>query len=100
MISEGARIVLSVLDEAKAELERDHPGWRIWFVPRTNGPTRWCAHRLPLLAECSPDDLGAAMSDVDQGRAAMAQPGRSRWPSSPRGRRLAPDHLATTLPRP
>lgn len=69
MISEGARIVLSVLDEAKAELERDHPGWRIWFVPRTNGPTRWCAHRLPLLAECSPDDLRAAMSDVDEGRA-------------------------------
>jgi hypothetical protein len=37
VISEGARIVLSVLDEAKAELERDHPGWRIWFVPRTMG---------------------------------------------------------------
>jgi hypothetical protein len=69
MISEGARIVLSVLDEAKAEMERDHPGWRIWFVPRTNGPTRWCAHRLPLLAESSPDDLRSAMSDVDEGRA-------------------------------
>ena len=67
-VSEGARIVLSVLDQAKAELEHDFPGWRIWYVPRTSGPTRWCAQRLPLLHEDRPEWLAQAMADVEAGK--------------------------------
>ncbi len=72
-VSEGARLVLSVLDEAKAELEREKPGWRIWFVPRAIGGTRWCAQPLPLLAEDSPDHLWQAMNEADKARDSNAE---------------------------
>jgi hypothetical protein len=34
------------------QLRREHPGWRIWNVPRVNGPTTWHAEpaRYPLNA--------------------------------------------------
>jgi hypothetical protein len=68
VVSRGAKIVLSVLDEAKAELERNHPGWRVWYVPRATGDVRWCAQRHPLLNDDSPDHLAESMDEVDEGR--------------------------------
>ncbi len=73
--SRGAGGVLSVLDERKAELERDYPGWRIWFVPRVTGDVRWCAQQLPLLNEDSPDHLAESMTEVDE----------DRWPDGKTG---------------
>jgi hypothetical protein len=34
---------LTALDKIKRELEEQFPGWHIWYLPRVNGPTRWCA---------------------------------------------------------
>lgn len=53
--------VLHARDEELAALRERFPGWMIWYVPRTGGPTTWHAHRLPILAAESAEDLGKAM---------------------------------------
>jgi hypothetical protein len=52
------------LDAIKAELERKHPGWWIWYVPAMNS-VGWCARPHPGLAEHSPEDLETAISEAE-----------------------------------
>jgi hypothetical protein len=49
--------VLTELDKIKLELEERHPGWQIWYSPRTDRTVVWCARPNPLLNEASPEDL-------------------------------------------
>jgi hypothetical protein len=53
------------LDRQKGELQRGHPGWRIWYVPHATGPTIWCAQREPTLNEASPEDLEKAIKETE-----------------------------------
>jgi hypothetical protein len=46
-----------MLDERKHELERDNPGWQIWYVPHTGRTVTWCARLWPLLNADSPEQL-------------------------------------------
>jgi len=55
---------LNELDAIKAELERKHPGWWIWYVPAMNG-VGWCARPHPGLAEHSPEDLETAIGEAE-----------------------------------
>ena len=50
---------LSALDRIKAELQEQFPGWHIWYVPRINAPTTWCAQPWPLINSSSPEHLAA-----------------------------------------
>jgi hypothetical protein len=52
------------LDQQKAELERTHPGWWIWYVPAMTG-VDWCARPHPGLTEHSPEDLQKAISEAE-----------------------------------
>jgi hypothetical protein len=56
---------MRVLDQRKAELERQNPGWQVWYVRQYIGDTRWCARPLPLLNADTPDHLAEAMADAD-----------------------------------
>jgi hypothetical protein len=44
-----------------AALERDWPGWQVWYVPRAVGGMTWCARRWDgtgqVLSADSPDEL-------------------------------------------
>jgi hypothetical protein len=52
------------LDALKAGLEREHPGWRIWYVPGMSRIT-WCAQPTPTLNEDSPEDLAKAIGETE-----------------------------------
>lgn len=54
--------VLHDYDRQLAGLRKRFPGWKIWYVPKTDQGVTWCAHPLPILNEKSPDDLAAAMA--------------------------------------
>lgn len=55
--------VLAELDQAQAELQREFPGWRIWYVYRP-GRVSWAALREPVLNTQSAEDLRAAIVKV------------------------------------
>jgi hypothetical protein len=46
------------------QLRRKHPDWRIWNVPRANGPTTWHAEprRYPLNAHTA-DELADSIAE-------------------------------------
>lgn len=47
--------------ERRRELERQFPGWEIWYVPREPGGATWRARPRMLLSAESPEDLAAAI---------------------------------------
>jgi hypothetical protein len=47
--------------ERRRELERQFPGWEIWYVPREPDGATWCARPRMLLSAESPEDLAAAV---------------------------------------
>jgi hypothetical protein len=47
--------------ERRRELERQFPGWEIWYVPREPGSATWCARPQLLIGADSPEDLAAAI---------------------------------------
>jgi len=59
---------LTELDRIKDELEKRHPGWQVWYVPHLDRTVTWCARRLPLLNEASPEDLSEAITRAEAGR--------------------------------
>ena len=45
---------------------RDHPGWRVWYVPNAlDGSVTWCAQRDPTIHAYSREDLGKDMALAD-----------------------------------
>lgn len=56
---------LRSLDQQKAELEQQNPGWQVWYVRQHTGDTRWCARPLPLLNADAPEHLAEAMAEAD-----------------------------------
>ena len=65
--------------ERRRELERQFPGWEIWYVPREPDSATWCARPQMLINADSPEDLAAAI------RAAHSQ--------------VSPDSLLLASPR-
>jgi len=66
--------------ERRRELERQFPGWEIWYVPREPDSATWWARPQMLIGADSPEDLVAAI------RAAHGQViPDSLLPASPRG---------------
>jgi hypothetical protein len=55
--------VLAELDHTQAELQKEFPGWRIWYVYRTSGIS-WAAQREPMLNTRSAEDLRAAILKI------------------------------------
>ena len=47
--------------ERRRELERQFPGWEIWYVPREPDSATWCARPQMLINAGSPEDLAAAI---------------------------------------
>ena len=47
--------------ERRRELERQFPGWEIWYVPRGPDTATWCARPQMLINAGSPEDLAAAI---------------------------------------
>jgi hypothetical protein len=47
--------------ERRRELERQFPGWEIWYVPREPDRVTWCARPQLLIGAGSPEDLAAAI---------------------------------------
>jgi hypothetical protein len=47
--------------EHRRELERQFPGWEIWYVPREPDSATWCARPQLLIGADSPEDLAAAI---------------------------------------
>ena len=55
-----------ILEAQRAGLMRDHPGWRVWFVPNAlDGSVTWCAQREPTIHAYSPEDLGQDIALAD-----------------------------------
>lgn len=52
--------VLAELDQARAQLQKEFPGWRIWYVYHPDAIT-WAAQREPVLNTPSAEDLRAAI---------------------------------------
>jgi hypothetical protein len=49
---------LKVLEAQRLGLMKQHPGWRIWFVPHAlDGSVTWCAQPEPTIHAYSRDDL-------------------------------------------
>ena len=59
---------LTALDREKAELEKRHPGWQVWFVPNLNRTVTWCARRQPQLTAASAEDLSEAIGRTEAGQ--------------------------------
>jgi hypothetical protein len=59
---------LTEMDRIKDELEERHPGWQVWYSPRTDRTVVWCARPNPLLNEASPEDLSAAITQAEAAR--------------------------------
>ena len=47
--------------ERRRELERQFPGWEIWYVPQEPDSAIWCARPQMLINAGSPEDLAAAI---------------------------------------
>lgn len=56
---------LQRLDRDRARLQRDHPGWNIWYVPSTTRGITWFAQPKPRLNCDSPDHLGKAIQEAE-----------------------------------
>ena len=57
---------LAALDAERIALMKDHPGWRVWYVPNAlDGSVTWCAQREPTIHAYSSEDLGKDMALAD-----------------------------------
>jgi hypothetical protein len=55
-----------VLEAERAVLLKNHPGWRIWYVPNAlDGTVTWCAQHEPLLHADTPEHLAEYMVEAD-----------------------------------
>ena len=62
---------LRELDGRKRELEHDHPGWQIWYVPHSlNKAVTWCGRPRPVLNTDSPEQLQKLIDQADDERIA------------------------------
>jgi hypothetical protein len=59
------RMTLFDLDRERASLAARHPGWRVWYVPKTTGGVDWCAQREPTLNESSPAEPEKAIAEIE-----------------------------------
>jgi hypothetical protein len=61
---------LEELDQIKAAIQRQHPGWHVWFVPKLNKDgsrsATWCAHPWPLVNAQTPEHLIAELRKVHE----------------------------------
>ena len=82
--------------ERRRELERQFPGWEIWYVPRESDGATWCARPRMLIGAESPEDLAAAIRAAHgqvipvsllpaAGRGYPAEVRRLRKPEEPAG---------------
>jgi hypothetical protein len=55
--------LLAELDQIQAGLQKEFPGWRLWYVYRASGIT-WAAQREPVLNTRSAEDLRAAIQKI------------------------------------
>jgi hypothetical protein len=56
-------------DERKRQLEEQHPGWQVWYVPHHGQRvTKWCARPWPLLNADTPEALSAAIEQAGEHR--------------------------------
>jgi len=98
--------------ERRRELERQFPGWEIWYVPREPDSATWCARPQLLIKAGSPEDLAAAIRAahgpvipdpplVASGRGYLARVRRPRAPGEPAGaaRRRAKARERRRVPR-
>ena len=77
--------------ERRRELERQFPGWEIWYVPREPDSATWRARPQMLISADSPEDLAAAIGgahgQVIPDSLLLASPrgypARVRWPGKP-----------------
>lgn len=65
----GGGSYLDQLDQAKADLEQQFPGWHIWYVPHMNRTVTWCAQPYPLINSGSPEHLAAAITEAHEAAA-------------------------------
>lgn len=57
---------LAALDAERIALMKDHPGWRVWYVPNAlDGSVTWCAQWEPTIHAYSSEDLGKDMALAD-----------------------------------
>jgi len=62
----SSMVSFQVLEAERAVLPKNHPGWRIWFVPNAlDGTVTWCAQREPLLHADTPEHLAEYMVEAD-----------------------------------
>jgi hypothetical protein len=59
-------LIVNTIEQIRAGLEADHPGWRIWVVIHAVGKRRtWCARRegedVAALNAASPGELAEAL---------------------------------------
>jgi hypothetical protein len=57
--------LLTELDQTQAELQKEFPGWRIWYVYHPREIT-WAAQREPVLNTRSAEDLRAAIRKIQE----------------------------------
>ena len=65
--------------ERRRELERQFPGWEIWYVPREPDSATWCARPQMLIGADSPEEeravaIWAAHSQVIPDSLLLASP--------------------------
>ena len=93
--------------ERRRELERQFPGWEIWYVPREPGSAAWRARPRMLLSAGSPEDLAAAVRaahspvspDPLLPASPRGDPARARRVPRRRGLRLAWPSASVSGPR-
>ena len=51
--------------ESRRELERQFPGWEIWYVPRGPDGATWRARPRMVINADGPEDLAAAIGAAD-----------------------------------
>jgi len=94
--------------ERRRELERQFPGWEIWYVPREPDSATWRARPRMLISAGNPEDLAAAVGAAHSpdplllasprgDPARVRRPGRleepagaARRPAKAQGRRRVP----------
>jgi hypothetical protein len=62
--------VNSTVRDIVIKLERDWPGWQVWYVPRAVGGTVWCARRWDETGDVinagSPEELAEELGQREQ----------------------------------
>jgi hypothetical protein len=57
------------LNEARRNLERRFPAWRIWYVRQLHGEARWFAQQgMRLLEEQQAEELAGTVEQIETSR--------------------------------